>query len=154
MADDGQVTRSDVLPVTVAEFDRLLLADERTVVAMAAARVLPTALVFQFLIRLKDNDGGTNPNLAFDLPHLLRPGDLRLGVRAQTASGVMDVPVHVAGGGGGDGSFEFKMWFELPDGATALQLWSEWPERDLPERGTDLDPDLIRQAAARCAPLW
>ncbi|WP_344619848.1 hypothetical protein [Dactylosporangium salmoneum] len=153
MSSDAQVRYFEVLPVTVAELDRVLLTNERTVVAMVAARVLPTALLFQILIRIKDWDG-TNPNLAFELPHLLEPGNLRLGVRAQRASEGLEVPLRVAGGGGGNGSFELKMWFELPSVATGLQVWAEWLERNLPEHNVELDVHMIRAAAARCIPLW
>jgi len=152
------------LPVTIAKFDQVLLANNRNNVAAIAFRAQPGALIFQLIIRTRDSAADkpySMPNIAFStMEQLLTAGDFHIGARATDASERwIDLPVEASGGGGGGPEergfgFEYRAWLPLPSGITTLTLWSRWPDHGLPERIVPLDLADIREAAAQSRKIW
>jgi hypothetical protein len=148
-----------VMPVSVPDQDRILIRHPDVFVGVTGVRAYPEAIMLQLLIKTRF-PGSEQPNLAFELPHLLGPGDFEFGAELRDTTGAWrPTTVHFAGGGGGgepggEGNFEFTFWVPLPDGTQGLKLWCSWGAHGVAKTGAQLDVDRITDASLKSRSVW
>ncbi|HWG23006.1 hypothetical protein [Actinospica sp.] len=154
--------RLAAMPVTASDQDRVLVRHRDVGVAVVGVRAFPQAVMFQLLVKAWFA-GDEQPNLAFGMPHLLRPGNFEFGAEHRDATGQWQPTVaHFAGGGGGGGaepegiwSYEFKWWVALAGDDLGLRLWCVWEERGVVPRSiAEFDMDRLLAASRASQPMW
>ncbi len=160
MIDTANPQRLAVMPVSVADQDRVLTRHRNLFAAVAGVRAYPQAVVFQLLVKAR-SIGGEQLNLAFGLPHLLGPGDFEFGAETRDPAGAWKpATVHFAGGGGGgdepggESHFEFTWWVPLSADDRGLRLWCAWQAAGVPRSVAELDLDRILTASRASQPAW
>jgi hypothetical protein len=161
---------SGTLPGVVA-LELVLAQTEKVAVCVTRLSAYPTGFEFEIVTMSADDQADLDP-LMFHHQHLLHteelpPELLRFGVqfpdgsRATNTAGFYHErtppqgPVmHAGGGGGGSGSWRQSQWiWPLPARGT-VTLVCEWPAMDIPVSRTDLDAQLILDAAARAQVIF
>jgi hypothetical protein len=160
MGEPADPQRTAVMPVSVADQDRILVRHRDLFVGVTAVRAYPQAVMLQLLVKTRSIDQ-TRLRLAFGLPHLLSPGDLDFGADLRDAAGHWHpTTVNFAGGGGGtdepdgEGHYEFAWWVSLSADDRGLRLWCAWPAVGVARGEAELDLDLIAAASRACRPVW
>ena len=160
MSETADPQRLAVMPVSVADQDRVLIRHRKVFVAVAGVRAYPQAVVLQLLVKTR-SIGEEQLNFAFSLPHLLGPGDLEFGAEARDAAGDWQpTTVNFAGGGGGsdepggESHHEFTWWVPLCADDRGLRLWCAWEAAGVPRSVAELDLERITAASRASQPAW
>jgi len=161
------------LPGVVA-VELVLAQTEKVAVCVTRLGAYPTGFEFEIVTMSADDEGGLDP-LWFHHRHRMHRGAtneippelLRFGVqyadgsRATNTSGFhhertppQGPVMHAGGGGGGGGNWRQTQWvWPLPPPGT-LTVVCEWPAMDIPVTRTDVDAQLILDAAARAQVIF
>jgi hypothetical protein len=161
------------LPGVVA-FERVLARTDRVAVCVTRLAAYPTGFEFDVVTMSADDQDDLDP-LMFHHHHRMHRGTtdeippelLRFGVQFSDASRATNTggfpgdrnppagPVmNAGGGGGGGGSWSESQWvWPLPPPG-AVMLVCEWPAMDIPLTRSELDAQLILDAAARAQVIF
>jgi hypothetical protein len=160
------------LPGVVA-LELVLARTDTVAVCVSRIAAYPTGFSFE-IVTLTDQRREDLDPLLFEHPRLQRmrsPGEIppelmRFGVRFADGTkvtntggmplraGKPDGPVMIGGGGGGGGRWNQQQWvWPLPP-AGPLLVVCEWPAADIPLTQTELDAQLILDAARRAQVIF
>jgi hypothetical protein len=161
---------SGTLPGVVA-LELVIARTERAAVCVTRIAAYPTGFTFDIITLTDREDDGLDP-LLFEPPRLRRgqalPGDLlRFGVQFSDGSKVTNIggrpfepgrpsdPVMVeGGGGGGSGRWNQSQWIWPLPPSGPMQVVCEWPAADIPLTRTELDAQVILDAAQRAQVIF
>jgi hypothetical protein len=161
------------LPGVVA-FDRILAQTDKVAVCVTRVAAYPTGFEFDVVTMAASDQNELDP-LMFHHHHRMRSGAtdeippelLRFGVqfsdgsKATNAGGFHHDPgppsgpiMHSGGGGGGGGSWRQTQWvWPLPPPGT-LTLVCEWPAMAIPVTRSEVDAQLILDAATHAQVIF